>query len=175
MQLHRDAALNCLRSRLVRGCGRRLASLPDYGDYLEQSGAAERHAVQSVAAAVTYFQPGGRMLVGCRRSVGYVRIDVHDTGIGIAPVQLPRIFDAFQRVGSTQADGLGIGLFIVRRAVDLPSHRIEVRSMVSRGSRFSSLARPDNREGRRLTQQRPAHAYLSVIGNWIAAVLTSGD
>lgn len=94
-----------------------------------------------VRNAVTYTASGGRILVGCRHSGADVRIDVYDTGIGIAPEHLPRIFEAFQRVGSTQADGLGIGLFIVRRAVDLLGHRIEVRSTVSRGSRFSLLAR----------------------------------
>jgi two-component system, OmpR family, phosphate regulon sensor histidine kinase PhoR len=54
---------------------------------------------------------------------------------------LPQIFDAFQRVGSTRADGLGIGLFVVRRAVQLLGHRVEVGSAVGSGSRFSVFAR----------------------------------
>jgi signal transduction histidine kinase len=47
-----------------------------------------------------------------------IRIDVFDTGIGMAPEHLPRIFEAFQRLDSAPVDGLGIGLFVVRRAVE---------------------------------------------------------
>lgn len=54
---------------------------------------------------------------------------------------MPHIFNAFQRVGSTRADGLGIGLFVVRRAAQLLGHRVEVRSAVGAGSRFSVFAR----------------------------------
>jgi signal transduction histidine kinase len=94
-----------------------------------------------VRNAVKYTDPGGRILVGCRRVEDDIRIDVYDTGVGIAPQYLPQIFDAFQRVGSTRADGLGIGLFVVRRAVQLLGHRVEVRSAVGSGSRFSVFAR----------------------------------
>jgi len=91
--------------------------------------------------AVKYTEPGGRILIGCRRFGEEVRIDVNDTGVGIAPEYLPQIFDAFQRLDTTHADGLGIGLFVVRRAVELLGHRVEVRSQVGRGSRFSIFAR----------------------------------
>jgi two-component system, OmpR family, phosphate regulon sensor histidine kinase PhoR len=94
-----------------------------------------------VRNAVKYTEPGGRILIGCRRSGADVRIDVLDIGIGMAPEHLPRIFEAFQRLDSTRSDGLGIGLFVVRRAVGLLGHRIEVHSTVGRGSRFSVLAR----------------------------------
>ena len=70
-----------------------------------------------------------------------VRVDVYDTGVGIAPEHLPQIFEAFQRLDSTRADGLGIGLFVVRRAVQLLGHRVEVHSQVGRGSRFSVFTR----------------------------------
>jgi signal transduction histidine kinase len=94
-----------------------------------------------VRNAVKYTEPGGRILIGCRRVKDDIRIDVYDTGVGIAPEHLPQIFDAFQRVDSTRANGLGIGLFVVRHAVALLCHRIEVRSRMGRGSRFSVFAR----------------------------------
>jgi two-component system, OmpR family, phosphate regulon sensor histidine kinase PhoR len=93
-----------------------------------------------VRNALKYTQPGGRVLIGCRRLGPDLRIDVCDTGIGIAPEHLPRIFQAFERLDSAHCDGLGIGLFVVRRAVELLGHRIEVSSCVARGSRFSVLA-----------------------------------
>jgi two-component system, OmpR family, phosphate regulon sensor histidine kinase PhoR len=89
--------------------------------------------------AIKYTPSGGRVLLGCRRRSGLVKIEVYDTGIGIPPEKLSQVFEAFQRLGSTQADGLGLGLFVVRRAVDLLGHAIEVRSAVDRGSCFSIL------------------------------------
>jgi signal transduction histidine kinase len=75
-----------------------------------------------------------------RRTRQKVRIDVCDTGIGLSPVQLSRLFQAFQRLHSTRCDGVGIGLFVVRRAVELLGHEIDVNSIPSRGSRFSVIA-----------------------------------
>jgi two-component system, OmpR family, phosphate regulon sensor histidine kinase PhoR len=93
-----------------------------------------------VTNAVKYTEPGGRILIGCRHSGSDVRIEVYDTGIGIAPEQMPKIFDAFERLDSARCDGLGIGLFVVRRALEVLGHHIEVRSAVSQGSRFSIIA-----------------------------------
>jgi len=93
-----------------------------------------------VSNAIKYTEPKGRILVGCRRSGRNARIDVCDTGIGIASEQLLRIFEAFTRLDSTRCDGLGVGLFIVRRAIEVLGHRIDVSSVASRGSRFSIFA-----------------------------------
>jgi signal transduction histidine kinase len=90
--------------------------------------------------AIKYTRPGGRILLGCRHAGQSVRLDVLDTGIGIADEQLPQIFEAFTRLNSTQHDGFGIGLFIVRKAIGILGHRIDIRSTVGRGSRFSIFA-----------------------------------
>jgi two-component system, OmpR family, phosphate regulon sensor histidine kinase PhoR len=90
--------------------------------------------------ALKYTGPGGRVLVGCRRRGALLKIEVHDTGIGIPPDKFSQVFEPFHRLDSTRADGLGLGLFVVRRAVDLLGHSIEVRSTVGRGSCFSVLA-----------------------------------
>ena len=94
-----------------------------------------------VRNAVKFTHAGGGILIGCRRLNRDIRIDVCDTGVGIAPEYLERIFDAFQRVDSTQAGGLGIGLFVARRAAQLLGHRVKVRSTPGRGSTFSVFAR----------------------------------
>lgn len=100
-------------------------------------GAALRNLVSN---AVRYTQEGGSIVVGCRRRGSGVRIDVYDTGIGISGEQMPKIFEAFTRLDMGRSESLGIGLFIVRHAVGLLGHRIEVASTPARGSRFSILA-----------------------------------
>jgi two-component system, OmpR family, phosphate regulon sensor histidine kinase PhoR len=97
-------------------------------------GAALRNLVSN---AVKYTKLGGRVLLGCRRSGSEIRIDVYDTGIGIPDEQIPRIFEAFTRLDTTQCEGLGIGLLIVRQALGILGHRIDVASSPCRGSRFS--------------------------------------
>jgi two-component system, OmpR family, phosphate regulon sensor histidine kinase PhoR len=87
--------------------------------------------------AIQYTEPGGRILIGCRRKGPEVRIDVHDTGMGIPADQLPRIFGAFTRLSPERSNGLGIGLSIVRRAINALGHRIEVRSGTRGGCLFS--------------------------------------
>jgi two-component system, OmpR family, phosphate regulon sensor histidine kinase PhoR len=88
--------------------------------------------------AIRYTEPGGRILIGCRRKGREIRIDVYDTGIGIPEDQLPRIFESFTRLAPERSNGLGIGLSIVGRAIEMLGHRIEVRSVVGEGSLFST-------------------------------------
>lgn len=90
--------------------------------------------------AIGYTEPGERILIGCRRKGPEIRIDVYDTGIGIPEHQLPRIFESFTRLVPERSDGLGIGLSIVRRALEVLGHRIEVQSVVGEGSLFSIYA-----------------------------------
>jgi len=94
-----------------------------------------------VRNAIDYTPPGGRVLLICHQHGQDLRIEVHDTGLGIAPERLSRIFEAFERVDNARADGLGLGLFIVKRAADLLNHRVEVLSAAGHGSCFAVLAR----------------------------------
>jgi len=87
------------------------------------------------------------LLLGCRHSGSSIRIDVYDTGIGISGEQMPKIFEAFTRLDAARCDGLGVGLFIVRQAIGILGHRIDVASTPCRGSRFSIfVARGTKRE-----------------------------
>jgi two-component system, sensor histidine kinase len=82
----------------------------------------------------------GYIRIGCRRTGDRLRIEVQDSGIGIPPEQLDRIFDEFHQVANHARDrsqGLGLGLAIVRRIADLLGHRIETRSVPGEGSTFS--------------------------------------
>jgi CheY-like chemotaxis protein len=98
--------------------------------------------------ALRYTQKGS-VLIACRPCDGgrSVRIEVWDSGIGIAPEHHEEIFKEFYQVGNTARDrrqGLGLGLSIVRRSADLLGHRIELKSLPGRGARFSiTLPRAD--------------------------------
>jgi PAS domain S-box-containing protein len=86
--------------------------------------------------AVRYTARGG-VLIGARRRGDHWRIDVIDTGVGIPEPQIEEIFGEFIRLGEVDAEGLGLGLALVRRIVRLIGGRVEVRSHPGRGSRFS--------------------------------------
>ncbi len=90
--------------------------------------------------AVRYTEAGG-VLIGVRRRGGEALICIHDTGRGIAPADIERIFGEFERGASTDREGLGLGLAIVRRAGRLLGVEIETASVPGRGSRFA-LALP---------------------------------
>ncbi|MBI5163101.1 MAG: response regulator [Magnetospirillum sp.] len=99
-------------------------------------------ALRNLIENALRYAPAGRILIGCRRRGSSVRIDVLDTGIGIAPRDLDSIFDEFHQVSNPardRAQGLGLGLAIVRRLMTLLGGRIEVASEPGRGSRFSLL------------------------------------
>ena len=105
-------------------------------------GAVLRNLVNN---AIKYTQPGGRILLGCRHSRSGIRIDIYDTGIGIPEENISRIFEAFTRLDAARCDGLGIGLFIVRQALSILGHRIDVASTPCRGSRFSIFVARDTK------------------------------
>lgn len=99
----------------------------------------ERIVSNFVANAIRYTDTGG-VLVGCRRSGQGIRLEVRDSGCGIAPNYLEAIFEEFFRVASDQQrhrHSLGLGLNIAKRLADVLEHRITVRSGVGQGSVFA--------------------------------------
>ncbi|MBM3391353.1 MAG: hybrid sensor histidine kinase/response regulator [Betaproteobacteria bacterium] len=87
--------------------------------------------------AIRYTRSGG-ILVGVRRRADNWRIEVRDTGIGIAPDQIGRVFDEFYQIGNAERDRRrGLGLSIVRRLADLLGHPLTLRSRLDRGTVFA--------------------------------------
>ena len=82
----------------------------------------------------------GRVVLGCRRQRGGLRIEVWDTGIGIAEEHLDDMFQEFKRGDVQRPDqdrGLGLGLAIVEKIAGILGHRIRVRSWLGKGSVFA--------------------------------------
>jgi len=107
-------------------------SLP--ADDLEVEGDAtrlEQVIVNLISNAAKYTPPGGRIEIGVAREGAEAVLRVRDNGVGIAPEQLPHIFDLFAQAdpGVARAHGgLGIGLTVVRQLVELHGGRVEAHS-----------------------------------------------
>ena len=79
--------------------------------------------------AVKFTDPGGRISIAADRDgAATVTLSVSDTGRGMEPEALTQIFELFSQVRPLEADGLGIGLSVVREIVALHHGRIEARS-----------------------------------------------
>ena len=91
-----------------------------------------------VANALKFTPAGGRVAVRLSEGGLRARLDVEDTGEGIAPDDLPFIFDAFRQGTEPRAGGLGLGLDLVRRLTELHGGRVQVRSEgQGRGATFT--------------------------------------
>ena len=98
----------------------------------------ERVLGNLVQNALRHTREGGVVVVA-RSTRTHTNIEVWDTGSGIAPEELPRIFDEFYQVregARRRQRGLGLGLAIVRRLVRLMGHTLTVASCPGRGTMF---------------------------------------
>lgn len=149
-----------------------------------------------VSNAVRYTRTGGIVLAARRRSGG-VRIEVTDTGCGIAAEECELVFDEFFRGGdrpsSGEEPGLGLGLSIVRRMALALDHPLRLRSRVGHGTRVSltlplsavpAAAAPPAPVATRLSgahvlvvenDASTADALARLLQNWDARVSTFRD
>lgn len=87
--------------------------------------------------AIQYTQSGGAVLVTASRADEMIRVAVTDTGIGIPPEDLPRIFERFYRVDKARSrmlGGTGLGLSIAKQIVELSGGKIGITSQPGRGT-----------------------------------------
>lgn len=100
-----------------------------------------RQAVSNlVSNAVRHTPPGGTVTVTARREDGTVAIAVADTGAGIRPEDLPRVFDRFWRAEKSRSrstGGSGLGLTIVRNLAHAHGGTVSVESTHGAGSLFT--------------------------------------
>lgn len=89
--------------------------------------------------ALEFTPPGGQVRVAVRREGTWVCLEVRDSGPGIAPEQLPFVFERFYRADPSRAratGGAGLGLAIVKQLVEAHGGRVWVKSTPGAGSRF---------------------------------------
>jgi signal transduction histidine kinase len=89
-----------------------------------------------VGNALRFTPEGGRVTIRAVESGFHTRIEVRDTGPGIASQHLPRIFDRFWRAEGGGGKGTGLGLYIAKGIVESHRGRIWVESRVGMGSAF---------------------------------------
>lgn len=90
-----------------------------------------------VSNALKYTPAGGCVTVGSELHDGEVRIVVRDTGAGIAPEHIPRLFDRFWTLrGASRTPGTGLGLPIAKGIIAAHGGRLWVESAVGQGSAF---------------------------------------
>ena len=99
----------------------------------------EQIVVNLLSNAAKYTDEGGRIWFSVRQEDGECVVSVRDTGVGIAPEVLPRIFDPFmqaERSMDRSQGGLGVGLTLAQRLTELHGGRIEAQSTLGKGSEF---------------------------------------
>jgi signal transduction histidine kinase len=95
-----------------------------------------------ITNAINYSPDGGQVVVSAQGLGEYLEIKVRDTGVGISPEELPKVFDKFYRVKhpkTRQVMGTGLGLAIVKGVVEAHHGTIDVESLPEKGTTFRIL------------------------------------
>jgi PAS domain S-box-containing protein len=125
----------------------------------------ERIVRNLLANAVRYTREG-RIVLGCRRAGGQVRVEVHDTGRGIDSAELPRVLEPFFRSTRSMLEhpgGLGLGLAIADRLSRALGHELAVRSRTGRGSVFAVAVAQSDAGARPAPRPRAAGRRVLVL------------
>jgi signal transduction histidine kinase len=135
-----DAVSNTMRSLAVKKsldlraqCDEQLAPFPMDGARIKQV------LLNLVGNAIKFTPEGGKVWVSAGAMNGDVRVEVGDTGPGIALEDQERIFQEFQQAGSDagKPQGTGLGLALARKFVEMHGGKIWVESEVGKGSKFT--------------------------------------
>ncbi len=109
-------------------------------DVLGDAARLKQVLLNLLSNAIKFTPAGGRVRIAASAIAGFAVVAVIDTGIGIALKDQARIFEEFQQVDGTESrefQGTGLGLALTRRLVELHGGRIQVKSEVGKGSRFT--------------------------------------
>jgi cell cycle sensor histidine kinase DivJ len=108
--------------------------------------------------AVKFTPPGGQVCVTLRRDGSWLSVSVADTGIGIAAADLPRLGSPFFQARSSYDrpyEGTGLGLSVVKGLVELHGGRVEITSVVGKGTRVTARLPVDCESHRGVVEALP--------------------
>jgi two-component system phosphate regulon sensor histidine kinase PhoR len=108
------------------------------GDIMADRVLLERAVVNLIENAVKFTPPGGSIQISVHSSNGVVTVDVRDSGAGIDPADLPRVFERFYKADrARRAGGTGLGLAIVKHTIEAHGGSVTAASEPGKGSTFS--------------------------------------
>ena len=124
----------------AKSIGITLPTPGEAAEVLADQGRLEQVLINLLDNAIKYTPPGGHITIATAAEGEFVKVMVSDTGPGIPPQSLTRIFERFYRVDagrSREEGGTGLGLSIVKHIVHLHGGTVRVESTPGRGSAFS--------------------------------------
>ena len=124
----------------------------------------ERMITNLISNSLRYTPSGGRILIVARRRGEDIRIEVRDSGVGIAPEHQEAIFAEFYQVGNPAREsnkGLGLGLSIVDRLAKVLNIRVSLKSRPGEGTIFALLV-PGGQASETKTSRSPGPAPVRV-------------
>jgi signal transduction histidine kinase len=107
---------------------------PDLPDIEGDAGRLEQVLSNVVGNAIKFTPPGGRIDLACRAAGDGVELAVTDTGPGIPPDHLDKLFDRFWKADPASRQGAGLGLAIARGIVEAHDGRITAESRLGHGT-----------------------------------------
>ncbi len=137
-----------------------------------------RRLLQNLMANALKYTRKGRVLVGVRRHAGALRVEVHDTGVGIPKAKRILIFREFERLPDAvqAAPGAGLGLSIVERLSRVLSHEVTLSSIFGKGSTFRVTVPTSPDVAPSTSPLSPRHlAQRSLAGMTVAAIDNEAD
>jgi signal transduction histidine kinase len=153
-------ARGAARGVAMRGHALRVEVDPDTPDARADAKAFGRVLGNVLENAIKYTPDGGRIALSARGEGEWVAVSVSDTGRGVPPEDVPRLFDKFHRgrdyaaaapqsgnADEVDVSGVGLGLYLARNVMEQMGGRIAVDSELGRGSTFT-LYLPAWRPGR---------------------------
>jgi two-component system, NtrC family, sensor histidine kinase KinB len=90
-----------------------------------------------VSNAIRYSYDNATVLIGAREEGNQIRLSVTDTGQGIEPRYMNRVFDRYFRIPGTKKEGTGLGLSISKEFIEAQGGRMELQSEYGKGSEFA--------------------------------------
>jgi signal transduction histidine kinase len=125
-------------------------NFPSVLPVIKTDGEKLRHILQNLVNNAIKFTDGGSVSITARPIPGAIEFTVKDTGIGMPKEKVPFIFQMFRQLdssGTRSYGGAGVGLYIVKKFVELLQGKIEVTSDLGEGSTFTVTLPIDNSRG----------------------------